>query len=134
MKRDIFIFLLMVSTILLFNSCTKEGDIFDDVDSRDAFTGEWIASDQCSKQTYRVNVTLDAANSTQVIISNFANLGYSATAVVAGNSIYVSNQSVGGGYSVNGSGIISGSVISWTTYNFESDGESTSCICTFTAP
>ncbi len=134
MKRVLLIFGLLLSATMLFNSCTKEGDLLEDGDVRDAFLGEWIASDQCSKQTYRVNVTLDGGNSTQVIISNFANLGYSATAVVAGSSIYVSTQSVGGGYSVNGNGIISGSVITWTTYNFESSGESTSCICTFSKP
>lgn len=122
----------MVSAIWLFQSCTKENDLLDDGDIREEFTGDWTAIDNCSKQTYGINITIDDDNSSQVIINNYANLGYSAEAVIAGNSIYVGNQEIGGGYSISGNGKLTGSIISWSSYNFVTEGDANQCICTYT--
>lgn len=132
MKKGIIILSLLISAIWIFQSCTKENDLLGDGDIREEYVGNWTANDQCAKQTYGVNIGLDGSNSTQVIISNFANLGYSAEAIVAGNSIYVENQEIGGGYSVSGNGKLTGSIITWTSYNFETEGDVTNCICTYT--
>lgn len=132
MKKGIIILSLLISAIWIFQSCTKENDLLNDGDVREEYTGDWTANDQCSKQTYGVNIILDEYNSTQVIISNFANLGYSAEAVIAGNSIYVESQEIGGGYTVSGNGKLTGSIITWTSYRFESAGDSADCICTYT--
>lgn len=132
MKKGIIILSLFISTIWIFQSCTKDNDLLDDGDVREEYSGDWTANDQCAKQTYGVSIILDEDNSTQVIISNFANLGYPAEAVIAGNSIYVESQEVGGGYTVSGNGKLTGSIITWTSYRFESEGDSADCICTFT--
>lgn len=132
MKRIIIIISLLLSTIFTFYSCTKENDLLNDGDNRESFVGDWAANDHCSKQAYGVSLSLDLDNSSLVLISNFANTGHTATGVVAGGSIYVEYQSIGGGYSVNGNGILTGDIISWTTYNFETEGNLSECTCTFT--
>lgn len=131
MKKLILIFGLLVGSALLWQSCTKEDSILDDGDSKDSFVGTWNVNDQCSKQTYGVDIKSDEGNSTQVIIVNFANLGKSATAVIAGNNIYVENQEVGSGYSVSGNGKLTGSIISWSSYNYETEAELVECTAIF---
>jgi len=131
MKKLILVFGILLGSAILWQSCTKEDSILDDGDARESFVGTWVVSDQCSKQTYGVDIKLDDDNSTQVIIVNFANLGKSAKAVIAGNNIYVENQDVGNGYSVSGNGKLTGSIISWSSYNFETDAELVECTATF---
>ena len=131
MKKLVIILGILISGMLLWQSCTKDSSLTGDIDAREAFVGNWSVTDVCSKQTYGVNIQLNANNSAEVIIENFANLGQSATAVIADNSIYVEKQDVGNGYSVSGNGLLSGEVIAWPAYNFETDGESTECSATF---
>lgn len=131
MKR-IIILSLLLSIVFVFHSCSKENDLLNDGDNRESFVGEWAANDFCSKQAYGVSISIDLDNSSQVIISNFANTGHPAAGVVAGGSIYVEHQDIGGGYQINGNGILTGEIISWTTYNFETEGNVSECICTFT--
>lgn len=132
MKKAIFIFSLVIATIWLFQSCTKENDLLDDGDIREEFVGSWTAMDECSKQIYGVVISIDDDHSSQVIIANFANLGYPAAAVIAGNSIYIENQEIGGGYSVSGNGKLTGAIIAWSSYSFMTSGELTTCTCTYT--
>lgn len=134
MKKLIIILGILFSGLTIWTSCTQENDILGDGDSRDNFVGEWVVNDVCFKQTYRSNITLDPNNSAQVFISNFANLGYSASAIIAGTSIYVENQEVGGGYSVNGNGKITGSIIAWTSFNYENSSNVYNCTATFSKP
>lgn len=131
MKKIAFIFSFVFASIIVFHSCTKENDLLNDGDARESFVGSWGANDHCSKQAYGVNISLDADNSSQVLISNFANTGHTAIGVVAGGSIYVESQDIGGGYTVNGNGILTGEIISWTTYNFETAGDLYECTCIF---
>ncbi len=131
MKKMILIIGIFIGAMLLWQSCTKEDSIIDDGDSRELFVGSWTVNDQCSKQTYGSNITIDESNSIQVIISNYANLGKSATAIIAGNNIHVETQNVGNGYSVGGSGKLNGSVIAWSSYYFETESDLTECTATF---
>ncbi len=131
MKNIIIIFGILIGSALLWQSCTKEDNILDDGDSRESFVGDWTANDQCSKQTYGVSISIDASNSSQVNISNFANLGKVAKAVIAGNNIYVEKQNVGNGYSVSGNGMLTGSIISWSSYNYETDAVLVECSATY---
>jgi len=128
------IFLMLFSLIVIgfaFQSCTKEDDMLNDGDARDSFVGEWSVNDACSKQTYRSSISLDTDNSAQVIISNYANLGKTAKAVIAGNSIYIENQDIGNGYTANGNGRINGEIISWTSHNYETQGDAYDCTATY---
>jgi len=132
MKKIMVILGIIISSAILWQSCTKDDSIIGDADARDAFIGNWSVTDVCSKQTYGVNITANPNNSAEVIIENFANLGNSATALIAGNSIYVESQEIGNGYTVNGNGKLTGELIAWSAYNFESEGESNECTATFT--
>jgi hypothetical protein len=131
MKKIFLIIGFLVSSALLWQSCTKEGDPTDEGDTREAFIGNWAVNDQCSKQTYGVSISLDGGNSSQVIIANYANLGNSAKAIVAGSNIQVESQDIGNGYSVSGNGTLNGEIISWSSYNFETDSDQTECTATF---
>jgi len=131
MKKILLIIGILVSSALLLQSCTKEEDPSDEENTRTLFVGNWTVTDQCSKQTYSVNISFDDDNSSQVIISNYANLGKSAKAVVAGSNIQVESQNIGNGYSVSGSGQLNGEIISWSSYNFETDSDLTECTATF---
>jgi len=130
--KKVYLILFSILVIGLANpSCTKEDDILDDGNARDSFVGEWAVNDACSKQSYRSAISLDNENSTQVIISNYANLGQSATAVIAGNSIYIQNQNIGDGHSANGNGRLNGEVISWSSHNYETEGNYYNCSATY---
>ncbi|MCK5775583.1 MAG: hypothetical protein KAH25_05380 [Bacteroidales bacterium] len=130
MKKLIIIFTILLSGSLIWQSCSKDGDLLGGGDSRESFAGSWLVIDQCSKQTYGVDITSNEDNSTEVIIVNFANLGRSVNAIVAGNSITVEKQSAGE-YTVNGQGKINGSVISWSSYDFQTDADETKCTAVF---
>jgi hypothetical protein len=128
------VYLLLFASLVLglsLYSCTKEDDLLNDGDARDAFLGEWSVSDACSKQTYRSHISLDPDNTSQVTVSNYANLGKRAQAVIAGNSIYIESQDIGNGYTVSGNGRLTGERIAWTSHNFESSGEASDCTATY---
>ncbi|NOR86616.1 MAG: hypothetical protein GQ527_03310 [Bacteroidales bacterium] len=131
MKKLITILGILFSSSLLWQSCTAEDDLLDDGDIRESYVGEWVVNDQCSKQTYRVELSIDGNNSSQVIIENYANLGLDAKAVIGGTSIYVESQDIGNGYTVNGNGKLTGTIISWTTYNYQTSAELVECTATF---
>lgn len=129
--------LVLISIILIgigFQSCTKEDDLFDDGDARDIFLGSWSVNDECTKQSYRSNISYDPSNSAQVLISNYANLNQTAKAVIAGNSIVIESQDIGNDYTVSGYGKLSlnGEIINWTSHNFETTGDLTECTATYT--
>jgi len=130
MKKLVVIFAILFGGALLWQSCTKDGDLLGGGDSRDSFIGNWAVTDECSKQTYGVDIKLDDNNSTEVIIQNFANLGRPVSAIIAGTSITVGSQTVGD-YKVSGQGKLNGSVISWSSYNFESESDATECTAVF---
>ena len=122
---------VIFSSLFLFNSCTKEDNLLDDNSAREAFIGAWTANDGCTKLTYGVDIKEDPDNSSQVLIINFANIGRTASAVIAGNSIYIDSQEVGGGYTVSGNGKLNGVIISWSNYRYENDVESSECTATY---
>lgn len=131
MKKIYFIWIPILILSIGFHSCTQEDDILGDGDARDAFIGEWSVTDACNKQTYRSVISIDENNSSHVRISNFANLGKSAEAIIAGSSIYIESQEIGNGYTVSGNGRINGEIISWTSHSFETDGSFTDCTATY---
>lgn len=132
MNKIVALIGVLVISLFLLQSCTKEEGLFEDNDYRESFMGSWSATDQCSKQTYGVDIKLDDGNSIQVIIVNFANTGRSAEAIIAGNNISVPRQDIGNDYIVSGDGKLSGQIISWTSYTFETTGNYTDCSATFT--
>lgn len=99
-------------------------------DPREKFLGSWKVTETCSRMNYNVTISDDPQNSAQVLIENFGNpgTGYApAVALVTGNSIYVSNQTIGSGWSVSGSGTMNDSGrIDWS-YSLVINGNTQSC-------
>ncbi len=121
--------------VLGFLSCNPDDDILvDPVDDRDKFLGNWTVSETCFKSNYTVTISADPGNSAQVLLANFGNPGpnYSpAVGLVAGGKIFVANQVIGDGWTINGTGNLQGTqIINWT-YTLVIAGNSLSCTSEF---
>ncbi len=117
--------------VLGFLSCNPDDDIIvDPVDDRDKFFGTWSVNESCFKSNYTVTISADPNNSAQVLLANFGNPGPSYQAVVglvAGSKIFVTNQVIGDGWTINGTGNLQGTqIINWT-YTLVIGGNSLSC-------
>lgn len=121
--------LLIISA--LFFSCNPEDDSNNNEPDRDKFLGEWLVNDQCSKATYKVQISADPNNSIQVLISNFLLTQETATAIVAGSTITVQEQTLPNGWTINGSGVYSTNKIDWS-YDYSYTGVSEECTATYT--
>ncbi|HEX2395824.1 MAG TPA: hypothetical protein VHI78_10780 [Bacteroidales bacterium] len=94
-------------------SCEVADDIVGNEDVA-ALEGEWSVDetsevfDKSTLSVYAVTVSADPDNLNGVIIDNFYNVGISIKATVSGNSLIIPNQNAEDGYTVYGSGTISG--------------------------
>ncbi len=103
------IFLLTVSCEvddLIGNGVIAEIEGEWDVDEESEIFGK--SAKKSTLGTYVVYISADPDNSNGIIIDNFYNVGISVKANVGGNSITIPNQNAEDGYSVYGSGTISG--------------------------
>ena len=89
--------------ILSFQSCVVDDDT-PYTDPRERFLGVWNVNDQPGRINYQVNITNDPAQSAQVILYNFADMGASAKGLVVGSKIIVDKQDIGNGFLANGTG------------------------------
>lgn len=119
MKRSISIGLLI---LILFgvgiSACTKESNSDpESTDSRTAFIGRWNVSETWTKLSYEVNIVTDPNSTDGVFIYNFANTGSAglpAGASIDGKVITLDpGQVIGEGWTINGSGNMSGTKIYW---------------------
>lgn len=103
----------LVIITLLSGSC----ELADDLGGNEAVAeleGEWSVDEDSeifSKSTlavYRVTISADPDNLNGVIIDNFYDAGISVKANISGTSIIIPNQEAEDGYTVHGSGTISG--------------------------
>lgn len=96
---------ILLFTSLFTTSCTDDS-IIDDVFGSDTeiLVGTWTVSDYASKLNYTVEITEDPSSYSSIIISNFADSGGSASALVVGSTITIENQTVGQGWKVSGTG------------------------------
>jgi hypothetical protein len=113
--------LALVIFTFAFSGCTKDSSTSPDSTTRDSFIGNWLASPL--KSTYDVTISADPNSSDGVFIANFNLIGFSyppASASVSGNKITLdANQVIGSGITVNGSGTLSGTKITWTYTTFD---------------
>ena len=132
-NKTYFLFscLLIVSAFLF--SCSPEDDENNNEPDRDKFLGEWVVNDDCSKATYKVQISADPDNSIQILISNFLLTDETATAIVAGSTITVQSQTLPNGWTVSGSGVYSTNKIDWS-YDYSYEGVSKECTATFSQP
>lgn len=122
--------------LLLLFSCAED-DLTDFGDDRDAFIGKWNVVESCSKDAYSVTIDKDPSNSAQVLINNFWNTGNCsnvAYAIVAGESIFIPNQTFcSGAFKVDGSGGLYKGSVSWT-YSVNDGADLFNCQATYTRP
>ena len=113
---------LLILTLFLFSGlffgCAKDtGTTPDPTDARSAFLGRWSVSEIWTKLAYEVTISSDPNSLNGVFISNFANSGATsipAGATVSGKTITLDpNQVIGEGWTINGSGNLSGTKINW---------------------
>lgn len=89
--------------VFLFQSCAIEDDS-DYSDPRDKFIGTWNVSDQPGRINYTVNISKNPAQSTNVLLNNFADMGGSANGLVVGSKIIIDKQNIGNDFFSNGTG------------------------------
>ncbi len=127
-KNTLIVFMIFMFTWV---GCTvNTEDNVNPTDARDKFLGTWSVSETCTRLDYDVVISLDPGNSSQVLVSNFAASGSNydpAVALVTSNTIYVSSQTVGEGWSVNGTGTYqTNGTITWT-YHLNITGTDYNC-------
>jgi len=106
----------IVSFVLIALVCVS-CEVADDFTGNEAVAeleGNWSVDEESSvfgKSTlsvYTVSISADPDNLNGVIIDNFYNVGISVKANVSGTSLTIPNQEAEDGYTVYGSGTISG--------------------------
>jgi hypothetical protein len=102
-KPVLFYTTILLVVVFLFQSCAIEDDS-DYSDPRDKFIGTWNVSDQPGRINYTVNISKNPAQSTNVLLNNFADMGGSADGLVVGNRIIIDKQPIGNDFLSNGTG------------------------------
>jgi hypothetical protein len=117
-------------TSLFFISCETD-DPISESDPRNNYLGVWTVSEECNRMSYDVNVAYDPGNSSQVLITNFANPGPGyppVRALVVGEKLIVQQQITGDNWQVSGDGTYDDDkdIINWT-YNLTIGGNYLTC-------
>ncbi len=116
MKKIGLILMSMLLTVVFFQSCTD--DLEDFADPRDAITKEWQATitDVNGIESFpKVSIAKDPQETTKVIFTNFHELASVTSdqvyATLAGNTLTIPSQTLGGEYTIVGSGVISDNLL-----------------------
>jgi len=105
---------LLIAMGIFINACQKDTlDPATPADSRDKYTGSWTCSETNTKtnkkNVFTVSISKAAANSSDLILSNFNNIGgstaYYVKSSLSGSSISIPSQDVLGDQ-ISGSGSI----------------------------
>ena len=107
--------IVLLAIIAVLTGCKKDSNTTPD-SGRTPFIGKWLVKPTI-KNTYEVTISADPNSPNGVFISNFWQIGLSypsASAEIKGTSIILdANQLIGDGLTVTGSGILSGTKITW---------------------
>ena len=90
--------------ILLFSTCLPVDEDVDPDDPNAKFLGTWRVNENCNRMNYDVEIVTDPGNSAQVLLYNFGNPGPGydpAVGLVVSNTIYISSQTIGEGWTLN---------------------------------
>ena len=128
--RNIIAVMTIGTTVFLASCAKDEQDPTGTGDARDKFTGSWTCSEHSALQgnsTYSMTIVKDPGSGSQVIASNFYNLGSSTSTYISisGNSMTIPHQNIitttGDTTVVSGSGSYSNDNLS---FNFSAnDGQ-----------
>ena len=102
-KPVLFNTAILLVVVFLFQSCAIEDDS-DYSDPREKFVGIWNVSDLPGRINYIVNISKNPAQSSNVLLNNFADMGGSANGLVVGNRIIIDKQPIGNDFLSNGTG------------------------------
>ncbi len=117
MCRKYLIPIIFLLYIFFIGSCAITPE--DPTDDITKYVGTWNVNDIEARINYKVSITSNPANSTEILLINFADLDSTAIGLVVGNFVVIDNQSLGYGYSVSGEGnYINASKLE---FNFELD-------------
>lgn len=95
---------LLVVFALGFCSCNPDNPNGGDDDPVEKYLGTWQVSDQPARLNYQVTIERNPANSAEILLKNFADLGGTAVGLVVGNNVIIDKQTITSGYQVEGSG------------------------------
>lgn len=136
LRKSGIIIILILTLAAFYQGCTiGEEDVVNPTDPRSKFLGTWKVNEDCSRANYTILITADPGNSTQVFIENFGNpgAGYDpAVGLVVSNTLLVSTQNIGEGWTVSGEGKYQANgTMNWT-YSLIISGNKMDCsaICT----
>jgi hypothetical protein len=103
--------------VLVMPACLPTNENVNPDDPVTKFLGDWKVNESCRRQNYSVEIRADAGNTAQVLIYNYGNPGPGydpAVGLVVTNSVYVSSQTIGEGWTVSGKGTYqTDGTISW---------------------
>lgn len=131
MKRIPLFFIIVLS--ILMQACI---DDFDDPTlpfTRNDYLGTWNVNESCSRENYSVQIVEDPTSENQVLIKNFALIGYSTTApyaIIDDDLISLPNQT-SGGLQMSGTGSMGNNQMVWSYTIFDGADQFT-CSATFT--
>ena len=129
------IFLVLISLLALqMPACLPVDEDVDPDDPVAKFLGSWKVNETCNRLNYNVEVQQDPGNSAQVLLYNFGNPGPGydpAVGLVVSNTVHVSAQTIGEGWTVSGKGTYqSGGTILWD-YELIVPPQEFDCVATF---
>lgn len=107
MVKTRLLLILVGTVVLLFPTCLPTDENVNPDDPVAKFLGQWKVSEDCVRNSYVVTISQDPGNSSQVLLDNFASPGPGydpAVGLVVGNTIHVTSQTIGEGWTVSGTG------------------------------
>jgi hypothetical protein len=97
--------LMLLFIVLSFAACElDEGVDPDNSDPVAIYLGRWTVSDNELKINYEVTIQRNPANSSEVLLQNFAGSGSTATALVTGKTLTLISPVIGNNWQISGSG------------------------------
>ncbi len=118
--------LLWLFFLVIIVSGCEDFPIFNDGD----ISGLWLCNEsggykKSALETYYVEINPHPGDSTKVIISNFFNVDDDAEAGISGTTLTLPGQTLEGGFTVHGSGVISKNYtqIDWVYFVDDGSGE-----------
>ena len=137
MKLFLRIILFFSIVSILFYSCDPNDNDSPLDDPRDRFVGNWICAETSSQNgasSFTVSISLKPDNSSQILLTNFYQLGTNAKvyAVVAGTYASIPEQTVSG-FTIKGNGTLINNFtrIDWT-YQVNDGADLDNCTAVYT--
>jgi hypothetical protein len=123
--------LSLLIVLMLFVAGCEDFPIFTEGgDPREKLSGLWLCDEsegylKSALETYYVEIDPHPYDSTKVLISNFFNVDDDAEAGISGTSLTLASQTLKGGFTVHGSGVISKNYtqIDWVYWVNDGSGE-----------